>query len=80
MTGNVVISEVDALIYNVCSPKPGKKIICLMGNYLLSSKILIFLYPEKKRLSSGLQGLNFCREQDILPADFVKILSNSRQM
>jgi hypothetical protein len=32
-----------------------------------------FLYPEKKLLSSGLQGWNICQEQDILPADFGKI-------
>jgi len=32
-----------------------------------------FLFPEKKLLSTGLQGWNLCREQDILPAYFDKI-------
>jgi hypothetical protein len=70
MTGNIVISEVDAFMYVVLSQA---KAYALLGIIWYLQKYC-FLYTTKKNLlSSGLQGRNFCREQNILPADFSKI-------
>lgn len=70
MPGNIVICEVDAFMYVVLSQA---KSICLIGNHLVSSEILLFVHHEKYLFSSGLQGRNFGQEQDILPAVFGKI-------
>jgi hypothetical protein len=70
MTGNIVTSEVDAFMYVVLSQA---KSICLIGNHSVFSEILLYVYHENILLSSGLQVRNFCREQDMLPADFGKI-------
>jgi hypothetical protein len=53
MTGNVVISEVDVFMYSVLSQT--KKHVPY-AELFDSFRNINFLYPEKKLLSSGLQG------------------------
>jgi len=53
MTGNIVISEVGAFMYVVLSQA---KSICFIGNHLVSSEILLFVYHKKNPAFEWIAG------------------------